>query len=249
MIALLVLLVAHAVHGQWPTWKTLFDGLELPPKQLQGWSQSQIEAVHRYFAIQRWNSRSDIGRRYSTNYAEAAEKLKIHVEQLKAADTYVHYTRMGELTKRIRQILSSSTEVAPDHYHPIEETAYCGTYTLHLHLAIVGCRDDPAVGQRAKELATELTSKVPAEIDGFKITEVTYHCTPLGTKGSTGIAFLWRRGGKVKTMQPSDGTYGMMLPEEAPHWHQTEWNDGKKLKPIALPPLPTSQTATAPGTK
>jgi len=195
----------------------------------------KVDTVHRYLCIDRWNHLGDIGMRDGTRYAAAAEALLIHVDLLKAADQYVHYTRLKELSERLKAALRDRKDLEPDYYSPIEETAYCGTYTLRLKFVLEGCAADQNLRERSRQLASRLQEELPPEVDGFKVTDVSYACKSLGTKGSIGVGYLWRRGLKLREMKPSDGLYGRQLPEATRHWHQSEWNDAKPLRQISVP--------------
>lgn len=195
----------------------------------------KIDAVHRYLSIDRWNHNGDIGMRAGTRYGEAAETLKLPVDRLKEADQYVHYTRLKEMSDRLKEALRGREDLKVDYYSPVEATAYCGTYTLRLELALMGCATDRDLRERARRLANALPQELPPEIDGFKMTDVSYSCRSLGTKGSLGIGYLWRRGIKPREMKAAQGTYGRERPEQSHHWHRPEWNDGKPLMQISVP--------------
>ena len=98
-----------------------------------------------------------------------------------------------------------------------------------------GCVADQNLRERSRQLAGQLQEDLPPEVDGFKVTDVSYTCKSLGTKGSIGVGYLWLRGLRLREMKPSDGLYGRQLPEETRHWHQPEWNDAKPLRQITLP--------------
>jgi hypothetical protein len=135
----------------------------------------------------------------------------------------------------LKAALRERPEVKPDYYSPIQATAYSGTYTLLLELELEGCRADKDLRGRARQLASQLQAELPPEVDGFKVTDASYVCRSLGTKGSIGVGYLWRRGLKLREMTPSHGTIGRQSPEQSRAWHRPEWNDAKPLKQISVP--------------
>jgi len=232
---LIILICSNVTVAQTKAeWSQIFSHIPPLPQNISDWSQAKVHAIHRYLCIERWNQKRDIGVGWGTPYANMAEALSIHVKKLEAADKYVHYTLFDPLEKKIKNLLKNNSKIKPDHYHPIRQTAYCGTYTLHASIILDGCKSDKNLRKRARIIAQEFKESLPEKIDGFKITDSRYECEKTGTTGSIGIAFLWKRGKKIREMKPSHGLYGKSTPERCYHWHQHEWNDGNTLKQIKI---------------
>tara|TARA_R110001592_G_scaffold74948_1_gene227241 strand:+ start:30 stop:314 length:285 start_codon:yes stop_codon:yes gene_type:complete len=76
------------------------------------------------------NNNGDIGMRMGTDYGKLAEKLNTPVSKLKAIDSYYNYSVLPILENKIKLKFENHKNFRPDHYHPIEPTAYCGINTF-----------------------------------------------------------------------------------------------------------------------
>lgn len=206
------------------------QGIPQPPIELQGFSMEQIEQIHQYLNVDRWNNGGDIGKRNGTNYTRIAEGLNIPLSKLEAIDKYYHYDIHPVLEKEMKELFGAHENLRLDYYHAVEATAYCGVNTVKGSITVYGQKAKDNFADNAEKIAVELVQDLPEWVTGYKLNYVTYKDSLLETEGKVDVGFLWVRGnGTVQKRKSSDGLYGYYPPEVNRFWHTREWNDLKKI--------------------
>jgi hypothetical protein len=204
------------------------------PDEIKKYSFNNIEKIHQYVNIDRWNSGGDIGMRTGTNYEGLAASLRIPTSKVKAIDQFYNYEVIPALEEKIKRHLAGNPDYIIDMYHPIQPTAYCGINTFHGQIIVKGDFDDEEVKVRSEILAQRLKSTLPEWVTGFKITDIKFINPLLEIEKSVDIGYLWVRGNKLRIMKSGTGTYGYYSPEINRFWQTREWFDQKSI------PIPTN---------
>lgn len=230
-ITLIILILTLGISCKESKSESKQNDKEIPkiPAELSEFTMEQIQSIHQYINVDRWNNNGDIGLRIGTNYNELAEKLNIPVSKLKEIDSYYHYDVIKVLDERIKSEFKSHKNFEPDYYGSVESTAYCGINTLRGNIVVYGQKSSTDFKAEAKKIAENLVNEIPDWITGYKLNFTRYEDPNLETRGNVDIGFLWRKGENIRIMKSSRGLYGYERPETNTFWHNREWNDQQTI--------------------
>jgi len=201
-----------------------------PPPELEGMTLDQIEATHRAMDVYRWNTLGSHGGRGNHRRDVMAEELNLHVSTLEAVDTFIHFTRTAAVAEGLREFLAGQEDIELDHYHPVEETAFLGTYTVRATITLDGCRNDDDLDAKLDDAVTRLAESLPPRSGGFKVGRVRYSCEATGTSGSLGHGVMWVSAERrAVVMEECGGSRAPDYPVKTRFWCQPSWNDMKPL--------------------
>jgi hypothetical protein len=202
---------------------------EYESKNITGLTLSQIQELHTYMNIQRWNSGGDISRRGGSDYEEAAEILQIPVSKIQGADTYYDSDLQPKLLELTKELYKNNPDITLDPYSPLVASAYCGINTIQASIVIYGKKDQQEMEAEALQKAEKFMEDLPAWVTGFKLFNSTYKDTVLETHGEIGCGFLWKKGESIQKRKEGSTGYGYRNPAENDFWCNNEWNNRKMI--------------------
>ena len=212
-------------------WAEVGASIEKPPEELTSFSVSELDRIHRSMCVDRWNHKGDQGMRHGSRYGEMANVLDMHVDLLEAADDYIHYVRVPAVGEALREALGSDPELIPDYYHPVTETAFLGTYTVHAAIQIAACPNKVDLDPYVDAAASRLEDLIPPFSGGFKVWRIEYSCPDHGDKRSLNYGLLWKRGeSSPRRMEKCSGTGSKEFPHRTTKWSWRTWNEMNPLE-------------------
>jgi hypothetical protein len=193
--------------------------------------EKYLDSLHRIMCIDRWNHNGDIEMKHGSRYNQVAEAVNTPKSILEAADKYIEHEKLNLASTLMKEFFEKDTVVKADFYHPVNQTAFIGTYTFHCELKLNCCRDDTNINELISTQLERLKSILPEFIQGIKIYSVNYYCKRLETEGSLNKGILWRKVDDLTLhFEECIGRgRGKTLPQRASYWCQDEWNNGKEL--------------------
>jgi hypothetical protein len=196
----------------------------------------ELESIYRRFTL--YSLSEGLSQSKQKQYKEFGLRNGRSAHTISLIETYMIQKKVQVIDQAIEQIFQDFSEITPDPFVPIRQTAYFGTYTFKGTLSMKGCSDDPDFSGRVKKNLETLKGIIREHFDGYKITQIDYDCVTMNDtfdleshQGTLDVGYYWNKENyETEKVASCTEDSGKLAPEFTTNWCQDSWNNMRSVK-------------------